>query len=308
MRGIQNGFSLSCKASKIRRSLEKAISDQSFVLLLAVISVAGPSLIGQPSASTTDLKYQLPPDVIVKIVDAPPPPTLSISPAHGTGPRMILIQQSSSLPTIADLAEPELRLAGLRFNPNVGAPSRTRYFVSLKLQVLPLAGAGPKAGEIAIRGLPVKLHVLFAQWSPDGQQIVFVNVDDGSGAAGTSGLSLWIINVAKAHAARVPGVRLNAVLTEPVRWLNNGSLVALAVPADRGPVPVRSQIPTGPVVQENEGQTTPAPTYEDLLKSPTDENVFEYYSRSQIVEVKVTGGAVKKLGKPGLMENPELLT
>ena len=79
-----------------------------------------------------------------------------------------------------------------------------RYFVSLKLKVLPLAGAEAKAGEIAISGLPVKLHVLFAEWSPDGQHIALVNVDNGSGAAGTAGLSLWFIDVAKAHAVRVP--------------------------------------------------------------------------------------------------------
>jgi dipeptidyl aminopeptidase/acylaminoacyl peptidase len=242
---------------------------------------------------------------MVKMMDAPPPPLIRISPSHGIGPRMILIEQISSFPTIADLAEPELRLAGVRFNPKVSTRSRQRYFVSLKLKVLPLAGAEAKAGEIAISGLPVKLHVLFAEWSPDGQHIALVNVDNGSGAAGTAGLSLWFIDVAKAHAVRVPRVRLNAVLTEPVDWLNDGSLVALAVPSDHGPAPVRSEIPTGPVVQENEGRTTPAPTYEDLLKSPTDENFFDYYSMSQITEVKVTGSVVKKLGKPGLFARLE---
>src|SRR5271169_5264079 len=95
-----------------------------FALLSIASSIAVTPIFGQAGASSavssTDLKYQMPPAVMVKMVDAPPTPLLSLSPAGASGPRMILIKQSSSLPTIADLAEPELRLAGLRFNPKVG--------------------------------------------------------------------------------------------------------------------------------------------------------------------------------------------
>jgi dipeptidyl aminopeptidase/acylaminoacyl peptidase len=268
-------------------SLLRPLSYFGFLVSLLTVA-AGPVLVAQ-----TDVKYQLPPEVMVKLVDALPTPVLSLSPANGAGPRMVLIEQSSSLPTIADLAEPEYRLAGLRFNPKLGAPSRTRYFVSLKLQSLPAAGG--KASETAIAGLPAKLHVLNAAWSPDGQHLALVNGDEGE-----TGLALWIVDVAKAHAARVPGVRLNAVLTTPVAWLNNTSLAVLTVPADRGAVPAKSDVPTGPVVEENYGRATPAPTYEDLLKSPYDEKIFSYYATSQIAEVKLGATAVKKLAKPGL--------
>ena len=270
------------------------------VVLVAASSFAASTLFAQ-AVPATDLKYQTPPEVMVKMVDALPTPVISLSPAHGAGPRRILIEQSSSLPTIADLAEPELRLAGLRFNPKIGAPSRTRYFVSLKLQELPQAGSSTQPHEIAITGLPAKAHILFARWSPDGRHIALVNAEDGRDA----GLGLWMVDVAKASAVRVPGVRLNAVLTEPVGWLSNSSLAVLAVPADRGAVPVRSEIPTGPVIQENDGKATPAPTYEDLLKSPTDERFFAYYSTSQIEEVKLASGAARKLGKPGLFASLE---
>ena len=270
-------------------------------LLIAVTAAAVPALMAQQNPSSTDLKYQLPPEVMVKLVDAPPTPTISLSPAHAAGPRRILIEQSSSLPTIADLAEPEYRLAGLRFNPKLGAQSRTRYFVSLKLQALPKTGATTKPVEKPIAGLPVKLHVISAQWSADGQHIALVNADSSPEPAG---LSLWIVDVAKASAARIPGVRLNALLTDPVSWLNNTSLAVLTIPDHRGPVPTHSEIPTGPVVQENDGKATPAPTYEDLLKTPYDENVFEYYATSQLAEVKLAG-PVRKLGKPGVFARLE---
>jgi dipeptidyl aminopeptidase/acylaminoacyl peptidase len=246
-----------------------------------------------PAQSTTDLKYQLPPQLMVKLVDAAPTPTISLSPAHAAGPRRILIEQSSSLPTLADLAEPELRLAGLRFNPKVGAPSRTRYFVSLKLQELP--NSGEKAPETAITGLPAKPHILYTQWSPDARHIAFVNQEP-------TGLTLWIVDVARAHAAQLPGIRPNAVLTDPIAWLNDSALAVLAMPADRGPAPTRSEVPTGPVIEENLGKATPAPTYEDLLKSPYDEQVFAWHATSQITEVHLTGPA-KKIGKPGVFSS-----
>ena len=267
-----------------------------FAVVALAISAAVPLLSAQTDASSTDLKYQLPPEVMVKLIDAPPTPVISVSPAHGTGPRMVLIEQGSSLPTIADLAEPELRLAGLRFNPKLGAPSRTRYAVSLKLQPLPAPGASVAPRELEITGLPARPHVLFAEWSPDGQHIALVNEDHGAEA----GLSLWIVDVAKAHATRVTNLHLNAVLTEPIAWLDRSAFAVLAMPAQRGPIPVRSEVPAGPVVQENDGRATPAPTYEDLLKSPTDERLFEYNATSQLEIVKLAGGAAKTLGKPGI--------
>jgi len=255
----------------------------------------------------TELTYQTPPEVMVKILDAAPTPTLSLSPAHASGKRMVLILQSSSLPTVADLAEPELRLAGLRFNPAAGAPSRTRYAVSLKLQALPAPG-GQSPAEIPVTGLPAKPHVLYAEWAPDGRHIALVNLDSEASAPAKSAeksLSLYIVDVASARATRIPGLHLNAVLVEPVSWVDSAQIAVLAMPAHRGPAPVRSEIPTGPVIQENDGRATPAPTYEDLLKTPYDEQVFAYNATSQISVVKLAGSSMKPLGKAGLYASLE---
>jgi hypothetical protein len=88
-----------------------------FFLLFAALAPAS-NLLAQQAPSTTDIPYQLPAEILVKLVDAAPTPTLSLSPARGKGPRMLLIQQSSSLPTIADLAQPELRLGEGQQEPN----------------------------------------------------------------------------------------------------------------------------------------------------------------------------------------------
>ena len=242
-----------------------------------------------------NLQYQLPPKAIVDIVEALPTPGLEISPAGGAaGKRWMLIEHFSGLPTIADLAQPELRLAGLRFNPKTDGPSRGRYDTSLELQALPNGKA------MAISGLPAHAKIRFAEWSPDGRKISFVNISD---AREDAGLSLWIIDAATAEAHRLPGIAPNGIFGSPCEWLSDSqSLVCRTVPADRGPAPTRTEVPTGPVVQENLGRVTPGATFEDLLKNPEDEQIFDYYATSQVELIKLDGAA-KPLGKPGVLED-----
>ncbi len=115
----------------------------------------------------TNLRYQQPPKAIVDIVDALPTPGVELSPAGNTpGKRWMLIEHFAGLPTIADLAQPELRLAGLAIQPRGPmVPSRGRYSTSLELQALPNGKA------IAISGLPAHAKIRFTDWSPDGRKI-----------------------------------------------------------------------------------------------------------------------------------------
>src|SRR5277367_676672 len=122
------------------------------------------------------LKYQEPPAAIVQLVDTLPTPRVMVSPAGKAGDvRRILIEEYSGLPPISDLAQPELRLAGLRFNPKTNGPSRGRYITSLKLQTL------PDGKEIAVTDLPAQAKVRFVAWSSDGRKISVVNISDAAG-------------------------------------------------------------------------------------------------------------------------------
>jgi dipeptidyl aminopeptidase/acylaminoacyl peptidase len=239
----------------------------------------------------TSIKYQTPPKGVVDLVDVLPTPQVSVSPEGST--RRLLILEISGLPTVADLAQPELRLAGLRLNPKTNGPSRGRYGTALKLKTL------PDGKEIAISGLPAGAKIRFPEWSPDGKKLSFVNIND---AKEDAGLSLWIADVETAKAHRLAGVALNGVLGKPCSWMSDSaSLICQTVPAGRGPGPVRSEVPVGPVVQENLGRVTPAATYEDLLKGPEDEEIFDYYAVSQVVLVRLDGKSTP-IGKPGVVE------
>ena len=213
-----------------------------------------------------------------------------------------MIEPISGLPSIAELAQPELRLAGLRFNPRSDGPSRGRYVTALTLKALPDGVARPVEGLPANTRIPViasagKL-VRFAGWAPDARHFFFVNAGDGTTDAG---LSLWIVDVASAQAKRVPGLALNGIFGQPCEWLgDNRNLICKAVPPGRGAPPVRSEAPTGPVIQESLGRVTPGPTLEDLLKNPEDEVIFDYHATSQVVVVGLDGKIVS-VGKPGVI-------
>ena len=105
----------------------------------------------------TNLKYQEPPKAIVELVDTRPTPIVDVSPADKSGKKWILIEAVSGLPSIADLSQPELRLAGLRFNPQTNGPSRGRYVTSLKLKAL------PDGAETTVSGLPPDAKIRFAE-------------------------------------------------------------------------------------------------------------------------------------------------
>eukprot|EP01137_Pigoraptor_chileana_P015796 Opistho-2@72162 len=107
--------------------------------------------------------YQTPPKVIADLVTASPTPSVSVD---SRGEWMVLLQRAAQ-PSITQLAEPELRLAGLRINPANNGPSRTTYFVGIRLRKV----VGKE--EIAIKGLPEKPLLNYASWSPDESKIAF---------------------------------------------------------------------------------------------------------------------------------------
>jgi dipeptidyl aminopeptidase/acylaminoacyl peptidase len=240
------------------------------------------------------LTYQTPPKAIVELVDTRPTPSVDVSPVNGSGKRWLLIEPLSGLPPITDLAQPELRLAGLRFNPRTNGPSRGRYITSLRLKLL------PDGAESVVAGISANPQIRFVAWAPDARHISFVST---SNDASNAGLSLWIVDVSSGRAKQLPDIMLNGIFGAPCEWTSDSlSLVCKTLPKNRGQSPVRGDVPTGPVIQENLGRVTPGPTFEDLLKNSVDEKIFNYYATSQ-VELIHLDGTVKALGKSGVIQS-----
>ena len=237
------------------------------------------SLLAQPTP------YQKAPKAIQAVLDAPGTPSLIVSPK---GDRFLLAEFERH-PSIADLAQPMARLAGLRFNPHTRGPHVSPRLKTLVIE--DLQGGTPRSIS-----LPLGVSLGQPRWSPDGTRFVLM----GTSMVATE---LWVGEAATGKLHRIDGMRLNAILGDPLDWMADGSLLCKTVPATQGPEPKAPEVPSGPRIQENEGKAAPAPTYQDLLQNAQDEARFEFLGQSQLVKVDLATGALKTLGKPGLYAN-----
>jgi dipeptidyl aminopeptidase/acylaminoacyl peptidase len=233
---------------------------KSFILLVALFAA-------QVVISAQDaLKYQLPPTEIIKIVDAPQTPLVSVSPDKSN----ILLIERPGIITIEDLSEEELRIAGLRIDPAISGRSRQTYNKGFRIMNID----GTNIREIT--GLPDEPALGYPIWSPDGQKFVFTNRKNST-------IELWVCEIESLEASRIAD-GINMVFGNQVSWLSdNKSLLYCISDPGRGQRPVRNMVPDGPVVQENLGNKGQVATYQDLLKDPVDEMVFEYFARSQLI-------------------------
>jgi dipeptidyl aminopeptidase/acylaminoacyl peptidase len=241
------------------------------------------------SLAQTPLTYQKAPAAIEEVLDAPVTPVVKPSPDG----LLILVEQPQGFPSIAEVAQPRYRLAGIRFNPANNGLSRD-LSVAVQLSLQPVTGGAARP----ISGLPTALKATHLAWSPDSRHVAFVQ-------KAASALELWVVDVAANSAQRVGSARLNAVLGEPCQWLSDSKgLLCKVVPAARGAAPSLNEVPQGPNVEENLGKVTPAWTYEDLLKTPADEAVFEYYANSQLAVLSLDGTS-RALPVQGLIRQAE---
>lgn len=248
------------------------------ICLLFVLAMTATTLSAEETSG-----YQLPPEEIIEIVDAPMSPTVSLSPDNN----WMLIAFRPGLPSIKELSQPELRLAGLRFNPETFAPKRGWYYDKLILKNI-------KNGEsFEIKNLPAEKHLTNLSWSPNSEMVAFTNTTDTS-------LNLWLVKVEDYTAKIVSEMPLNDVSDRPFRWHPSSKyFIVKSVPHGEQPPPQKSPVPDGPIIRENIGGKAPARTYQDLLKNRYDEEIFTYYMTAQLYTLSPEGKA-KPLGAPGM--------
>src|SRR5688572_8774748 len=233
--------------------------------------------------------YKKPPKAVLDVLSAPVTPTALTSPTRDN----VLLVTGFRYPPLGDLAQPMLRLAGVRINPHTNGPHRSQYLVALALKRL------ADNSEIKIQ-LPRNAKISQPQWSADGKQFAFTN-------ATASGIELWVGEAATGKVRKMKGVAINTVLGQAFEWLpDNRTLVAKLVPGKRGPAPVAPSVPAEPNWQESSGKAAPIRTFEDLLKTPFDEALFEYYATAQLALIDTANGKVSEVGQPGIIQGVDV--
>lgn len=235
------------------------------------------------------LIYQLPPEAIIEVVDAQQAPSVSLSPDDS----FMALLERPGLKTIKDLSREELRIAGLRIDPATNGASRQSYQIGIS--IMKIDGTGLKK----VTGLPSSLNISGFTWSNDGSKFAFTNTT-------TNSIELWVCDVSDLKAEKIAD-GLNQVLIRGGRfsgsggftWLSdNQSIIFQVVDSERGPKPKPPSTPTGPVVQENKGKRGAARTFQDLLKNPGDEVIFEYFACSKVM--KYDGSELTQIGSSGI--------
>ncbi len=227
------------------------------------------------------IEYQTPPKEIYDLVMAKPTPGVSFD---SKGQYMLVLGRSS-MPSVEDLAQPELRIAGLRINPNNFGPSRSGYTTDIIIKEV------ATGKEFPIAGLPANLKAGNLQWSPDDAKAAFTNTTSGV-------IDIYVIDIKTRKATKLNRSAVNLVLGGAFDWIDNSSLLYSTVNKPLSMAPKKPVAPKGPVVQENLGKVAASVTFQDLIKTPYDESLFEFYATTQLM--KNTNGAETKIGSPAI--------
>ena len=248
--------------------------------------------------------YQKPPKAVLDVQNSPPTPVLALSPTRAYATQ----GQPVRNPPIAELAQPMLRLAGLRINPKTNGLHNTIFNSSLTLRKI------PEGTEIKL-SLPPNPKLAGTHWSPDGSQFAFTNTT-------TNAIELWIGDTT-GKTQKVEGARINGVMASAfegggrggrggggasnIQWMPDGkSLLVEVVKPNRGAPPAEPLVPKGPHVQESLGGAKGSATLEDMLQNPHDEDLFEYYATSQLAFIDIASGKMTPIGKAGIIESARI--
>ncbi|MFV1884573.1 MAG: prolyl oligopeptidase family serine peptidase [Balneola sp.] len=227
--------------------------------------------------------YMEPSQAMTNLVDNDATPFVTIAP---NGEIMALLHRPGR-PSIEEVSQPELRLAGIRINPRVTGPSRTTTLNGITIRDL------ASGKDVAISGLPENPKITDASWSPDSKYLAFLIIRSNK-------IELWKAEAKNGKASRMSDIEVNDTYGTSMAWSRDSkSIIAQIVPKDRGSAPEESLVPTGPTIEESTGSAAPARTYQDLLQNKHDEDLFDYYFTSTIAEVKLNG-KVTELTEPGI--------
>jgi len=262
---------------------ESALSERQRIVQVALILTAIALCALTVGAQTVAPQYQIPPKAFLDVLNAPVTPEVSVNPTHDVA----LFYTRVLYPPVADLAQPMLRLAGVRINPANNGAHDPPKFTGYTLERI----ADGRELKVA---LPPNPYLSAPRWSPDGKHFAFTHTR-------RTVVELWVGDARTGAAHAIAGLRLNSALGAPCDWMpDSQALLCLVVPAGRGAPPRSSPIPTGPHIEENFGKAAPQPTFEDLLQTPLDEKLFDYYATSQLELVNIATGQAAPLGRPAI--------
>jgi len=242
--------------------------------------------------------YQTPPEPLLSVLRAPLFPQPMLDP---TGRTLLLVRQNP-YPSIERLAEPYLKLAGVRVEPRSHSrhDMASGYGIRTCLEGFTLVDVA--SGRETPVALPPGACPDWPSWSAAGTRFAFENTTSDK-------VELWVGRVDGGRVQRIEGVQLNPVLGSEFQWLaGSHRLLVKQVPGSLGPAPAKSSVPTGPEIKEAIEGAGESSTYEarDTLAGPEDEALFDHYATAQLATVDADSGQVAPVGKPAVVSEIDI--
>ena len=223
--------------------------------------------------------------------------------------RWFLVPRLTQLSTLELMSKPTYRLAELEIRP---ATDRLWHLDTYGINGLRIYDL--EARRFRDVTIPDATFLSDLVWAPDGSRVAFL-------AHLPAGTEVWTADPSSGRASRfAPGRVLATIGTSAtvnitqeaslgpsrmLQWTPEGTLLTLMVPANRGPEPREDRVPDGPMVRLTRPEATSTRTYPNLLRDNHDANLFEHYTRSQLVELSA-GRAPRPLGEPRMYESISL--
>jgi dipeptidyl aminopeptidase/acylaminoacyl peptidase len=248
-----------------------------------------------PAPSEVASGYDKPPQNVLDVMLAPSPPAAYVNPTHDA----MLLVVMEEYPSMAHVATPFLRLAGVRLEPRNHSRHDTPGGYGITVCALSYDLARVADGTQVHVPLPPGACPGAPSWTADGKHFAFENVTFDA-------IELWVGDSATATVHPIAGVKLNPMLGSTMQWMpDQKTLLVKLVPEKLGAPPPAAAVTNGPSIQETTGQKGESSTYEtrDTLTSKHDEDLFDYYAAAQLALVDTAAGTVSPIGKVALYDN-----
>lgn len=208
----------------------------------------------------------------------------------GPDRNIILMADRPSYPSIEELREDKLKLAGRQINPKTFMPHGNRGYRNPRLRLL------DSEDLRQFNGLPENARFRFFSWSPSGKRISFCLVTP-------TGLQLWSCPVESLECYPIGAADINNSLGGvPFEFDGDDEMLVKRriAGAERPP---RDQAAIGPVVQDTSGLEGSNRTYTNLLKNQQDVDLFRYFAQCQVWKVDLKTGTQVPWGHPGIISS-----
>lgn len=238
-------------------------------------------------ATAHEVAYAKPSPEVEEMILAQPLPKIAFNPQMTEGVIYQALEKYQPLSYIENIRE--FKVGGLRLNGDNFSQTRKSFYGRVEL-ITSATGA-----TRTIAGLPDGLMAHDFGWSPDGRWLCFLNDTPKE-------VELYRVDVtARAPVAvKINSRPVNSIFGDAYAFVGNDAVLYKSVPQDLGEFPTQ-ELPKGPIVQSSKNASTEFRTYQDLIKSPYDEAVFEYLCTAELS--LFDGNTTRTVGKKGVISS-----